>query len=138
MQATDYNNNTSTANHQNPIKKDAGVGDIINLKKTSSTQLEAKKIVKKYRNLAISIIDLNNKAKLKPGKRAQIAAKKISQKYKKIRSTFTLPPPPTPPPPPPQLTDAADAKTVDYNINDKLEDDSSSKENKSKVQKNEK
>ena len=130
MQATDYNNNTSTANYQNPIKTDAGVGDIINLKKTSSTQLEAKKIVKKYRNLATSIIDLNNIAKLKPGKRAQIAAKKISQKYKKIISTLT--------PRPFKLTDVADTKTVDYNINDKLEVDSSSKENKSKVQKNEK
>ena len=135
MQATDYNNNTSTANYQNPIKTDAGVGDIINLKKTSSTQLEAKKIVKKYRNLATSIIDLNNIAKLKPGKRTQIAAKKISQKYKKIRSP---PPPPPPPSLPFKLTDVADAKTVDYNINDKLEDDSSSEENKSKVQKNEK
>ena len=130
MQATDYNNNTSTANYQNPIKTDAGVGDIINLKKTSSTQLEAKKIVKKYRNLATSIIDLNNIAKLKPGKRAQIAAKKISQKYKKIISTLT--------PRPFKLTDVADTKTMDYNINDKLEVDSSSKENKSKVQKNEK
>lgn len=130
MHATDYNNDTSTANHQDPIKKDAGVGDIINLKKTSSTQLEAKKIVKKYRNLATSIIDLNNIAKLKPGKRAQIAAKKISQKYKKIISTLT--------PRPFKLTDVADTKTVDYNINDKLEVDSSSKENKSKVQKNEK
>lgn len=130
MHATDYNNDTSTANHQDPIKKDAGVGDIINLKKTSSTQLEAKKIVKKYRNLATSIIDLNNIAKLKPGKRAQIAAKKISQKYKKIISTLT--------PRPFKLTDVADTKTMDYNINDKLEVDSSSKENKSKVQKNEK
>ena len=136
MQATDYNNNTSTANYQNPIKTDAGVGDIINLKKTSSTQLEAKKIVKKYRNLATSIIDLNNIAKLKPGKRTQIAAKKISQKYKKIRSPLSLPLPP--PSLPFKLTDVADAKTVDYNINDKLEDDSSSEENKSKVQKNEK
>ena len=135
MQAIDYNNDTSTANHQDPTKKDAGIGDIINLKKTSSTQLEAKKIVKKYRNLTTSIIDLNNIAKLKPGKRAQIAAKKISQKYKKIRSTLT---PLTPPPLPFKLTDVADAKTVDYNINDKLEDDSSSEENKSKVQKNEK
>ena len=130
MHATDYNNDTSTANHQDPIKKDAGVGDIINLKKTSSTQLEAKKIVKKYRNLTTSIIDLNNIAKLKPGKRAQIAAKKISQKYKKIISTLT--------PRPFKLTDVADTKTMDYNINDKLEVDSSSKENKSKVQKNEK
>ena len=130
MQAIDYNNDTSTANHQDPTKKDAGIGDIINLKKTSSTQLEAKKIVKKYRNLTTSIIDLNNIAKLKPGKRAQIAAKKISQKYKKIISTLT--------PRPFKLTDVADTKTMDYNINDKLEVDSSSKENKSKVQKNEK
>ena len=130
MQAIDYNNDTSTANHQDPTKKDAGIGDIINLKKTSSTQLEAKKIVKKYRNLTTSIIDLNNIAKLKPGKRAQIAAKKISQKYKKIISTLT--------PRPFKLTDVADTKTVDYNINDKFEHVSSSKENNSKVQENEK
>ena len=37
-------------------------------------------------NKDTSINNLNDIAKLKPGKSAQIAAKKISQKYKKIRS----------------------------------------------------
>ena len=119
--------------------KNTGV-DNINLKKTSGAQLAAKKIVKKYRNLATkkppvttefgnletidynkdtSINDLNDIAKLKPGKSAQIAAKKISEKYKKIRSKK--------PPLPFKLTDVVDAETVDYNKDTSLIDVASNK-----------
>ena len=90
------------------------VGDIIDLKETSSTtatQLTAKKLVRKYRILARrkpykrsppvvdgtependeiseskdTINTLETIAVLQPGKNAQLAAKKISEKDKKIR-----------------------------------------------------
>ena len=96
LETVDYNNDTS-------------VSDLVNLKKTRGTQLAAKKIIKKYRNLArkkpyqrppprtettefddLETIDYNNDTSIndlndivsntKKGKNTQLAAKKILKK----------------------------------------------------------
>ena len=108
-------NNVSN-NDDNNIEKNnkpaEPVVDVIDLKESgSATQLAAKNIVKKYRNMrnqkpykrphpAVveaetdhdeisnredTINTLDTIAELQPGKNAQIAAKKITKKYKKIR-----------------------------------------------------
>lgn len=50
LQTINYNNDTNVADLQNPSNKNKGIGDAINVKKTSKKA--AKKIAKKYRNLA--------------------------------------------------------------------------------------
>ena len=99
-QKLDYDNDTS-------------VGDLINLKKTGGTQLAAKKILKKYRNLArrkpyqrpsasaattefddLETVNYNNNTSIsglnhivsgtRKNMNAQKTAKKMLQKYKQI------------------------------------------------------
>lgn len=50
LQTVNYNNDTNVGDLQNPSNKNKGIGDAINLKKTSKKA--AKKIAKKYRSLA--------------------------------------------------------------------------------------
>ena len=101
MDSIQYNYIKNNKNTEKTDSKVDTVGDIIDLKKTSGTQLAAKNIVKKYSNLArkepysrpppIATVDVNNEevsdtedtmnyldaiAKVQPGKNAQIAAKK--------------------------------------------------------------
>ena len=108
MDSIQYNYIKNNKNTEKTDSKVDTVGDIIDLKKASSTQLAAKNTVKKYSNLVkkkpynrpppIATVDVNNEevsdtedtindldaiAKVQLGKNAQIAAKKISEKYKK-------------------------------------------------------
>ena len=100
----------NNGNEENkPTKPAETAGDVIYLKITSgttATQLAAKKLVKKYKNLArkkpfkrtppatydtakVNDEDINNLdtiAELETGKNEQIAAKKISEKYKQSRA----------------------------------------------------
>ena len=56
LQTTDYNNDTNISDLDNVetinYNNDTSVSDLIHLKKTNGTQLAAKKIIKKYKNLA--------------------------------------------------------------------------------------
>ena len=56
LQTIDYNTDTNVADIDEletiDYNNGASVGDLINLKKTIGTQLAAKKVLKKYRNLA--------------------------------------------------------------------------------------
>ena len=106
--AINYNYLKIRNNNNKETKTD--IGENIYQKKTSSGQIAAKKLVKKYRNLARkkpykrpisaptvdvteevsdnedTINDIDNIATLQPGRNAQIVVKKISEKYKKMRS----------------------------------------------------
>ena len=151
LQTIDYNIDTNvidlddvdTINYNN----DTSVSDLIDLKKTSGTQLAAKKNIKKYRNLArkkpykrppprtetdfddLETIDYNNDTNIsdlngitsssKKNKNTKIAAKKILQKFEKIAQKKT--------PLSFNLTDVADAETVDYNNDTNISDVLSSK-----------
>ena len=115
MTLTIYKQQIITTTHIETINynNDTSVSDLIDLKKISGTQLSAKKIIKKYRNLArkkpyqrppprtettefddLETIDYNNDTSIndlndivsntKKGKNTQLAPKKILKKYKKI------------------------------------------------------
>ena len=117
LETIHYNNDTNIENLDDVetvnYKNDTNQSDLdnTNLKKTSGAKIPAKKIIKKYKNLArkkpyqrpsvivnddfddlekvdynnhTNIIDLNN---LKRTKNAQVAARKILQKYKKMSKT---------------------------------------------------
>lgn len=98
------------ANKQKTEPKVDAIGKTIDLNKTSGTQLEAKKTVKKYGNLTRkkpygrpptlatvaveneevrdkedTLNDLDTIAELQPDRNVQTAAKRISEKYKKMR-----------------------------------------------------
>lgn len=120
LEKVNYNNNTN-------------ISDLVDLKKTA-TQIAAKKIVEKYRNLArkklskpwatisdgladLEMVDYNNDTNirdlndiadgLKKNKNAQIAAQNILQKYKKMSKKKV--------PLPFDLNDIVDTKAVYYN-----------------------
>ena len=106
------------ANKQKTEPKVDAIGKTIDLKKTSGTQLTAKKTVKKYRNLARkkpygrppplatvaveneevrdkgdTLNDLDAIAELQSDRNVQAAAKRISEKYKKMRKMKEQQPP---------------------------------------------
>ena len=147
LQTIDYNNDANVADIDDletiDYHNDTSVGDLFNLKKPSGTQVAAKKILRKYRNLArrkpyqrplasaattdfddLETVDYNRKTSISDlndivsGTRkniyAQKTAKKIPQKYKKIAQKKKNKGKET--------TKFDDLETVDYNKNTSVSD----------------